>query len=123
MPERKKILVVEDNELNLKLFSDLLEASGYDVTQSRDGENVDELCRQISPELIIMDIQLPNISGLDIIQRLKIDEDLKKIPVIAVTAFAMQDDKENILSTGCEEYLSKPISINTFLETIKKYIT
>lgn len=122
MPSKPKILVIEDNELNLKLFSDLLEANGYDVVQNRDGKGIEELCRQILPSLIVMDIQLPDISGLDIIQRLKIDESFKKIPIIAVTAFAMKEDKENILSSGCEEYLSKPISISGFLETVKKYL-
>jgi len=78
--------------------------------------------RKIQPNVIIMDIQLPNISGMDIISELKIDEELKPIPIIAVTAFALQEDKDNILSTGCDEYISKPISINIFLETIKKYI-
>ncbi len=121
MVQKSKVLVVEDNELNLKLFSDLLEANGYEVIQSRDGKNVDEICKQTSPALIVMDIQLPNISGLDLIQRLKIDENFKHIPIIAVTAFAMTDDKENILSSGCEEYLSKPISIAGFLEAVRKY--
>lgn len=118
---KAKVLVVEDNELNLKLFSDLLESNGYEVIQSRDGKNIDELCKISAPGLIIMDIQLPNISGLDLIQRLKIDESFKNIPIIAVTAFAMTEDRENILSSGCEEYLSKPISITGFLEAVRKY--
>lgn len=118
----KKVLVVEDNELNLKLFTDLLEANGYKVYQNKTGIGVIEFCRVDRPDLIIMDIQLPNISGMDIIEQLKMTDDIAKIPVIAVTAFAMQDDKQNILGAGCEEYLSKPISIGIFLETIKKYI-
>jgi two-component system, cell cycle response regulator DivK len=118
----KKVLVVEDNELNLKLFNDLLEANNYKVFQNKTGVGVLEFCRADRPDLIIMDIQLPNISGLDLIEQLKMHEDLSKIPVIAVTAFAMQGDKQNILSAGCEEYLSKPISIGIFLETIRKYI-
>ncbi|MDX1949466.1 MAG: response regulator [Rickettsiales bacterium] len=121
MSAKKKILIVEDNELNLKLFADLLEANNFDVVQSRDGKNIEDLCNQSSPSLIIMDIQLPNISGLDLIQRLKINETLKEIPIIAVTAFAMEEDKQNILSSGCEEYLSKPISISKFLEVINKH--
>ncbi len=121
MSSRKKILVVEDNELNLKLFSDLLEANDFEVIQNRDGTNIIEICHQQKPDVIIMDIQLPNISGIDIIERLKVDELLKKIPVIAVTAFAMQDDRENILNSGAEEYISKPISIVNFMEIIKKY--
>lgn len=122
MTDKKKILIVEDNELNLKLFTDILEANGFEVFQNKDGRNVIEDCKEISPNVIIMDIQLPNISGMDIIEELKIDPDLKNIPVIAVTAFAMEDDKNNILSTGCEDYISKPISINIFLEVIKKYV-
>jgi two-component system cell cycle response regulator DivK len=118
----KKVLVVEDNELNLKLFTDLLEANSYKVFQNKTGVGVLEFCRVDRPDLIIMDIQLPNISGIDLIEQLKMHEDLSKIPVIAVTAFAMQGDKQNILSAGCEEYLSKPISIGIFLETIKKYV-
>ena len=118
----KKILLVEDNELNLKLFADLLEANGYRVIQSKDGNNLKEIAYAEAPDLIIMDIQLPNISGMDLIQELKHDEKLNAIPIIAVTAFAMSEDKQNILSSGCEEYISKPISINIFLETVKKYI-
>lgn len=120
--DKKKILIVEDNELNLKLFTDILEANNFAVLQNKTGKNVIENCRDLNPDIIVMDIQLPNISGMDIIEELKVDEDLKSIPVIAVTAFAMQEDKNNILSTGCEEYISKPISINIFLEVIKKYV-
>lgn len=122
MKTEKKILIVEDNELNLKLFSDLLETVNVKVLQNRDGRLIKEICFQECPSLIIMDIQLPNISGIDLIQTLKADEKLKEIPIIAVTAFAMQDDRENILNAGCEEYLSKPISISVFLDTVKKYI-
>ncbi len=121
MVAKKKILIVEDNELNLKLFADLLEANNFDVMQSRDGKNIEDLCKQGNPSLIVMDIQLPNISGLDLIQRLKIDDNFKSIPIVAVTAFAMEEDKQNILSSGCEEYLSKPISISKFLEVINKH--
>ncbi len=122
MTAKKKLLIVEDNELNLKLFTDILEANDFDVIQNKDGRNVPEQCRIEKPEVIIMDIQLPNVSGMDIIAELKIDEELKAIPIIAVTAFAMQEDRNNILSTGCEEYISKPISINIFLEVIRKYV-
>ena len=119
---KKKILIVEDNELNLKLFTDILEANDFEVFANNNGVDVPADVRKIQPNVIIMDIQLPNISGMDIISELKIDEELKPIPIIAVTAFALQEDKDNILSTGCDEYISKPISINIFLETIKKYI-
>jgi len=122
MTSYKKVLIVEDNELNLKLFTDLLETLKVKTIQSKDGRLVKEICLNDPPNLVIMDIQLPNISGIDIIQSLKADHKLKDIPIIAVTAFAMQDDRENILNAGCEEYLSKPISIGVFLDTVKKYI-
>lgn len=122
MTNRKKILVVEDNELNLKLFKDLLEANNFEVIENRDGKRVLELIQTEKPDIILMDIQLPDISGMDLIERIKSDELLKKIPIIAVTAFAMQEDKDNILNSGAEEYISKPISITKFLEVINKYI-
>jgi two-component system cell cycle response regulator DivK len=121
MQSKKKVLVVEDNELNLKLFTDLLEANDFEVLQDRDGQKTIDTCKKESPSLIVMDIQLPNISGMDLIERLKIDEGLKKIPIIAVTAFAMNEDRQNILNSGAEEYISKPISIMNFIETVKKY--
>jgi two-component system cell cycle response regulator DivK len=118
-----KILVVEDNELNLKLFTDLLESNDYKVISSRDGKNIKEICSEEDPKLIVMDIQLPNISGVDIIQQLKTDSKYREIPIVAVTAFAMKEDKTSILSAGCEEYISKPISIQHFLETVNKYMS
>ena len=118
----KKVLIVEDNELNMKLFDDLLGAHGYDTIKTRDGTKVMDLARQHRPDLIVMDIQLPEVSGLDVTKWLKSDDDLKSIPVIAVTAFAMKGDEERILQGGCEGYISKPISVPHFLETIARYI-
>lgn len=118
----KKILIVEDNELNLKLFRDLLGAHGFETFETKDGLNVPSLTREIKPDLILMDIQLPEISGFDITRNLKAEEDLKHIPVIAVTAFAMKDDEERILNAGCEAYISKPISIMPFLQTVEKFL-
>lgn len=118
----KKVLIVEDNELNMKLFKDLLEVHGIDTIETRNGSNVIELVRSEKPDLILMDIQLPEISGLDITKMLKEDEDLKSIPVIAVTAFAMKGDEEKILEGGCEDYISKPISVTSFLEIIQKHL-
>ncbi|KAF0177165.1 MAG: two-component system, cell cycle response regulator DivK [Alphaproteobacteria bacterium] len=117
----KTVMIVEDNELNMKLFNDLLEAYGYKTVKTRDGKGVLELAREHKPALIIMDIQLPDISGLDITRQLKADADLKSIPVVAVTAFAMRGDEQRIRAEGCEAYLSKPISIQTFLETVRKF--
>jgi two-component system cell cycle response regulator DivK len=117
----KTILIVEDNELNMKLFNDLLEARGYRVVQTRSGHEVLSLARQHRPDLVLMDIQLPEISGLDVTRWLKDADDLKAIPVIAITAFAMKGDEQNILKGGCDGYLSKPISIPKFLETIQRF--
>jgi two-component system, cell cycle response regulator DivK len=117
----KTVLIVEDNELNMKLFNDLLEARGYRVVQTMSGHNVLQLAREHQPDLILMDIQLPEISGLDVTTWLKDDEELKRIPVIAITAFAMKGDEERIRAKGCEGYLSKPISIPRFLETVQHF--
>lgn len=119
---KKRVLIVEDNELNLKLFKDLLETHGFDVVDTRDGVEAFDLARRSNPDLILMDIQLHGISGFDIIKRLKKDEEMKSIPIIAVTAFAMKDDEEKILQSGCEAYISKPISIGPFLETINSFL-
>jgi two-component system cell cycle response regulator DivK len=117
----KTVMIVEDNELNMKLFNDLLEAFGYRTVKTRDGKSVLELARQHRPDLIVMDIQLPDISGLDVTRQLKADKDLKAIPVVAVTAFAMRGDEQRIRAGGCEAYLSKPISVQSFLDTIRKF--
>ena len=118
----KKIMIVEDNELNMKLFNDLLEAHGYTTATTRDGSTAMDLARNEMPDLILMDIQLPEVSGLDITRQLKSEEDLKHIPVIAVTAFAMKGDEDKIKECGCEGYVSKPISIVSFIETIKNQL-
>lgn len=118
----KKVMIVEDNELNMKLFRDLIETSGYISIQTRSGLEALEIARQHKPDIIIMDIQLPEISGLEITKQIKEDNELQDIPVIAVTAFAMKGDEERIRKGGCEAYISKPISLSIFMETIKKYI-
>lgn len=118
----KSVLIVEDNELNMKLFHDLLEAHGYRTLQTRNGFDAMDIARAEHPDLIIMDIQLPEVSGLEVTKWLKEDDDLKKIPVIAVTAFAMKGDEERIRQGGCEAYISKPISVAKFLETVKSYL-
>lgn len=118
----KKILIVEDNELNMKLFHDLLDAHGYQTIQTRDGMEALDLARKHHPDLILMDIQLPEVSGLEVTKWLKEDDGLKAIPVIAVTAFAMKGDEEKIREGGCEAYISKPISVSHFLETVRKFL-
>ncbi len=122
MAQRKKVLIVEDNELNMKLFHDLLEVHGYETLQTRDGREALELARLHRPDLILMDIQLPEVSGLDVTRWIKADESLKRIPVIAVTAFAMKGDEEKIRNGGCEAYIAKPISVTNFLETIERVL-
>jgi two-component system cell cycle response regulator DivK len=116
----KKVLIVEDNELNMKLFHDLLDAQGYETLQTREGLQALALAREHHPDLILMDIQLPEISGLEVTKWLKEDADLASIPVVAVTAFAMKGDEERIREGGCEAYISKPISVSHFLDTIRR---
>lgn len=118
----KKVMIVEDNELNMKLFRDLIEANGYETVRTRNGLTALDLARDHRPDLILMDIQLPEISGLDVTRWLKEDEDLHTIPVIAVTAFAMKGDEERIRQGGCEAYISKPISVTGFLDTVRRFI-
>lgn len=118
----KKVLIVEDNELNMKLFDDLLTANGYDTCKTRDGREVLDIARSEKPDLILMDIQLPEVSGLEVTQWLKQDESLKAIPVVAVTAFAMKGDENKIREGGCEDYIAKPISITEFLKVVQKYL-
>ena len=119
---QNKVLIVEDNELNMKLFDDLLSAHGYQTFKTRDGSRVLELARQHKPNLILMDIQLPEVSGLEVTRQLKKEDNLKHIPVVAVTAFAMKGDEEKIRQSGCEDYISKPISITEFIKVVQKYL-
>lgn len=119
---KKRILIVEDNDLNLKLFRDLLMAHGYETLETKDGLEAIMLTRNERPDLVLMDIQLPEISGLDVTRRIKSDDSIRNIPIVAVTAFAMKDDEEKILSAGCEAYISKPISIVPFLNTVRRFL-
>jgi two-component system cell cycle response regulator DivK len=118
---KKKILVVEDNELNLKLFHDLLVAHGYDVVFTRDGEAAYAMACEERPDLVIMDIQLHGISGIQVIKQIKEDPALSGIPVVAVSAFAMREEQSRIMRSGCDAYVSKPISIVPFLKTIQNF--
>ena len=106
----------------MKLFHDLLEANGIGSVQTREGKKAVEMAREHMPDLIIMDIQLPEISGLEITKLLKSDEELAHIPVIAVTAFAMKGDEQKIREGGCEDYVSKPISVSRFIEVVRKHL-
>lgn len=118
----KTVLIVEDNELNMKLFHDLLEAHGYNILEARTGPEALESANEHHPDLILMDIQLPEVSGLEVTQKIKENPDLAEIPVIAVTAFAMKGDEERIRQGGCEDYIAKPISVASFLEKVKRYL-
>jgi two-component system, cell cycle response regulator DivK len=114
----QKILVVEDNELNLKLFCDLLRAHGYAAEPVRDGREAIGRARAFGPDLVVMDIQMPHISGLELIEQLKADAALKLIPIMAVTAYAAKGDEERIRDAGAEGYVSKPISVMKFVAAV-----
>lgn len=116
----KRVLVVEDNELNLKLFCDLLRVHKYVVEPVKDGREVLDKARSFVPNLVIMDIQLPHISGLELIEQIKRDPQLKTIPIMAVTAYAGKGDEDRILTAGAEAYVSKPISVAKFIESVDK---
>ncbi len=118
----KTVLIVEDNDLNMKLFHDLLDAHGYQTLQTKDGMEALAIARENRPDLILMDIQLPEVSGLEVTKWIKEDDSLKSIPVVAVTAFAMKGDEEKIREGGCEAYIAKPISVQQFLETVKRFL-
>ncbi len=116
----KSVLVVEDNDVNMKLFHAVLEAHGCNVLQAKEGMEGLRMARKHRQDLIIMDNQLPDVSGLEVTKWLKDDENLKTTPVIAVTAFAMAGDKEKFLEGGCDAYIAKPISVASFLQTVER---
>ena len=120
--KNRKVLIVEDNELNMKLFNDLLVTIDCEVIQCLEPLAAFNLIQVNMPNLILMDIQLPKISGLDIIKWVKEDSSLSHIPIIAITAFALQEDKDKILALGCEGYMSKPISMQPFLDKVNEYL-
>ena len=118
----KRILIVEDNELNMKLLRDVLEAYGYATITTGEGAAALTLARDKRPDLILMDLQLPDISGFDAVRQLKDDEETRPIPVVAVTAFAMVGDERKALTSGCDAYLAKPILLRDFLDLVEKFI-
>ncbi|MBN36810.1 MAG: two-component system response regulator [Rhodospirillaceae bacterium] len=118
----KTVLIVEDNELNMKLFNDLLDANGSSVLQAFNGESAFTLAKEHHPDLVIMDVQLPGASGLEVTQWLKAEDSTKDIPVVAVTALAMKGDEEEALSVGCDAYIAKPISVHQLLDTVKQFL-
>ncbi len=116
------VLLVEDNHLNMKLFRDLLSLLDCRVVYTKTGANAVELCRKNNPDLILMDIQLDGISGIDIIKTIRLDVDMKHIPIVAISAYAMKNEEAKILQSGCDKYLSKPLSIDEFFSTVKYYL-
>ena len=118
----KRILVVEDNDLNRKLFCDVLRAGGHEVEPCADGQAVLAAARAFGPDLVIMDIQLPNISGLDLITALRADAGLSAVPILAVTAYAGKGDEEKIRSAGANDYLAKPVSIGPFRMAVDRLL-
>jgi len=118
----KTVLIVEDNELNMKLFEDLLQSYGYSTRKATSGSEALQSIRHSPPDLIIMDVQIPEISGTEVIAILKHDETLRSIPILAVTAFAMKGDEERIRKSGCDDYLSKPISISLFIDRVRIHL-
>jgi two-component system cell cycle response regulator DivK len=119
---QKTVLIVEDNELNMRLFHDIMEMQGYNILQTTNGMDALKLARRHRPDLIVMDIQLPEVSGIEVSRWIKEDDNLKSTPIIAVTAFALKGDESKVLQSGCEAYMAKPISIDHFLATVESFI-
>ena len=119
----KRILVVEDNKLDMRLLKDILEGSGYETLQAADGLEAIDLAFASLPDLIVMDIQLPEISGLEVSRRLRGDDRSRRIPIVAVTAFAMGWHEREALDSGCDAYISKPISVLGFLNTVESFLS
>ncbi len=118
----KTILVVEDNELNMKLVRDILKIGKYNVLEATDAESGIQLARDQHPDLVLMDIQLPGMDGLCATKTIKEDPSLKDIPIVALTSYAMQGDREKAIEAGCAGYIAKPIDTRTFLETVSKFV-
>jgi two-component system, cell cycle response regulator DivK len=122
MAMSKTVLIVEDNAIHATLVKHLLETKGFNTVHAVSGENAHQLARDHRPDLIIMDIQLPGISGIDVTKAIKADDDLKNIPIIAVTAFASKRDEETMLEGGCDAYITKPFSADHLLETVAGFL-
>ena len=120
---KKKILIIEDNEQNLYLLTFMLEKEGYEILQAREGKKGLELAGQEHPDLILLDIQLPEMDGHEVARRLKDQDFTSSIPIVAVTSYAMAGDRENIMASGCEGYIEKPINPDTFVDQIKPFIS
>jgi two-component system cell cycle response regulator DivK len=121
MAAGSQILVVEDNEKNMKLFRDVLLATGYRTLEATSGERAVELATEHAPDLVLMDIQLPDIDGIEALGRLRADDRTASVPVLALTAQAMEGDRERFLAAGFDGYLSKPVNVADFVATVKRY--
>ena len=119
----KRILIVEDNDTDVRLLKDILETRGYNILQTKEGLEAIDLAVVNLPDLILMDIQLPHMSGLEVTRRLRSDERSRRIPIVAVTAFAMGWHEREALDSGCDAYLSKPIAILSFLRTVESFLS
>ena len=118
-----KILVVEDNDMNMQLVEFLLEEGGFDIVKASSGEEALSLTREgPAPDLILMDIHLPGMDGLSVVRAMKADTRTARIPILALTAHAMRGDKDRFLEAGCDGYISKPIDVKTFLSSIQQYL-
>jgi two-component system, cell cycle response regulator DivK len=118
----RRILVVEDNPLNLKLIRDVLQVAGYDVIEAHTGEEGLHLAREDPPDLVLMDLQLPGIDGTETLRRLRQDSLARKVPVVAVTAFAMAEDRERAALAGFDGYIEKPISVRALPGQIEAFL-
>ena len=118
----KKVLVIEDNETNLYLMRTILQKLGFQVIEAQDGASGVELARDEKPDLILMDIQLPVMDGFEATKKIRTIKEMKNIPIIAITSYAMVGDKERILNAGCTAYIEKPIEPRSFIEELKKYV-
>jgi two-component system cell cycle response regulator DivK len=117
----KTVLIVEDNSLNMKLFGDLLETKGYATLRASEGASALVLARRARSDLVLMDIQLLGLSGMEVTRLLKVDPGLRDMPVVAVTAFALRGDEEKIMGSGCSAYVSKPVSIDRLLDVVQRH--
>jgi two-component system cell cycle response regulator DivK len=122
MVARKKVLIVEDNELSMKLVNDLLELRGYEIFQAALGEDAIRIARESHPDLVLLNLQLPDMFGLEVARTLKADATTQAIPLVAVTAFAMPGDEEKARAAGCDGYITKPIRIREFLRAVETFL-
>ncbi|MFC1489709.1 response regulator [Candidatus Latescibacterota bacterium] len=116
------VLIIEDNIINRKVFKDILSVNGFETIEAEDGEEGYSMAKKHHPDLIVMDVQLPGENGYELTRRLKREDDSKDIPIIIVTSFAMAGEKNEAKAAGCNDYLTKPINIHQFIDTIKKYL-